>query len=218
MKRAMCVYLPQWPLQRLRHERPDLRDHPIAIAQPRTSRGAAILFCNRLSAHAGIRAGMPVAEARAREPGIRLFETDPEGDRERLEQLAKWAEKFSPRVGLEEGPTPHCLLLDVTGCEACFRGDPRLARLMMESLKRQGWVARLALADTVGAAWGLAHYGAKIEESQRTVSGRTRNLAKTAYYVRGSLKPSLHPKARHAKRSRPCRSPRCVCRRTRWTR
>ena len=167
MKRAMCIYLPQWPLQRLRHERPDLRDQPIAIAQPRTARGAAILFCNRLSAHAGIRSGMPVAEARAREPSLRLFEADPEGDLARLEKLAKWAEKFTPRVGLEEGPTPHCLLLDITGCEACFRGEKRLARLAMEGLKRQGWVARLAIADTVGAAWGLARYGVqKIREGE----------------------------------------------------
>ena len=33
MKRAMCVYLPSWPLQRLLHARPELRDRPVAMEQ-----------------------------------------------------------------------------------------------------------------------------------------------------------------------------------------
>lgn len=158
MKRAMCAYLPQWPLQRLRLERPDLRDQPIAIAQPRTARGSRLLYCNRQAALAGVRPGMPVAEARGTLPRLRLFESDPQRDLAALERCAGWAERFSPRVGLEEGPTPQCLLFDVTGCAPCFRGEERLARLAAEGFRRRGWIARIALADTLGAAWGLAHH------------------------------------------------------------
>src|SRR5262249_6284152 len=85
-------------------------------------------------------------------------------------QLAEWAGRYSPIVGLEEGPAPQNLLLDVTGCASCFCGEDRLANLATHepskcaplALRRgegKVWFARVAIAGSVGAAWALAHYG-----------------------------------------------------------
>jgi protein ImuB len=100
---------------------------------------------------------MPLAEALAIQPNLIVEEENPQRDREALQQLAHWAERFSPIVGLEESATPESLLLDITGCEAYFRGEDRLLERVSKELKERGWHARPAIADTVGAAWALAH-------------------------------------------------------------
>jgi protein ImuB len=102
---------------------------------------------------------MPVTEALAIAPRLSLIDDDLAEDQRGLEQLAVWATRYSPIVGLEDGPRPHSLLIDVTGCAACFGGEDKLLDRVVHDFKRDGWVARVALADTVGAAWGLAHHG-----------------------------------------------------------
>jgi protein ImuB len=102
---------------------------------------------------------MPLAEALAVEPRLYVVEDDPAEDCRALEQLAEWAARYSPVVGLEDGPRPGGLLLDVTGCAACFGGEDKLLDGAVRDLAAAGWVARVAIADTAGAAWGLAHFG-----------------------------------------------------------
>jgi protein ImuB len=102
---------------------------------------------------------MPVAEALTIGRGLRVLDDDPAEDLHTLERRAEWAECFSPVVGLEEGPRPQGLLLDITGCAGCFGGEDQLLEQISQGLRAEGWVARVALADTVGAAWGLARYG-----------------------------------------------------------
>jgi protein ImuB len=101
---------------------------------------------------------MLVAEARAIEPALVVQSENPNGDRRALERLAVWMERFSPIVGLEENAQPECLLLDITGCADCFHGEDRLIQRALHELNEEGWDARAAIADTVGAAWGLARY------------------------------------------------------------
>lgn len=88
---------------------------------------------------------------------LSVCQEDPANDRRALERLAVWAQRYSPIVGLEEGATPQSLLLDVSGCADCFHGEDRLAQQAVRELREQGWSARVAIADTVGAAWALAH-------------------------------------------------------------
>jgi protein ImuB len=115
------------------------------------------LCCDRAT-RSSIRPGMPLAEARALNRHLSIHEADPRKDMRALEKLAAWAERYSPIVGLEEGPAPECLLLDITGCAACFHGEDKLIQRAVRELSEQGWIVRAAVADTIGAAWGLAHH------------------------------------------------------------
>src|SRR5262249_31883462 len=139
MKRVMCVYLPGWPLQRRAHHNAALRAEPVAIADPRTPRGPRVVLCSRKAAGAGIRPGMPVAEALAVEPHLRVIENDPEEDVRALGRLAAWATRWSPIVGLEDGPCPQCLLLDITGCAACFGGEEKLLHRASHAFEAERW-------------------------------------------------------------------------------
>jgi protein ImuB len=157
MKRVLCIYLPHWPLQRLGHAQPHLRDQPLAIVGQRGRHQVVLWHCPRAQ-KAGIRPGMTRAEAHASAPDLPLQEEDPEADDRALMQLAQWAERYSPIVGLEETVAPSSLLIDVTGGAACFGGEDALLTKVRKEFTAQGWHVRLALADTVGAAWALAYF------------------------------------------------------------
>ena len=71
---------------------------------------------------------------------------------EALRRLALWCQHFSP---LTAPQPPDGVLIDITGCAHLFGGEAglkaRLARRLPE--------ARIAIAGTAAAAWGLARYG-----------------------------------------------------------
>ncbi len=80
-------------------------------------------------------------------------------DRQALERLAVWCEQFSPLVAVDEFETCDTLLLDVTGVAHLFGGEAHLARQVVGRFQGRGLPVRVAVANTVGAAWGVAHFG-----------------------------------------------------------
>jgi protein ImuB len=154
----MCVYLPSWPLQRIGHAEPALRNEAVALVDASASRGAKVVLGSKRAARAGIRPNMPLAEALALVPRLVMRAHDPEADLLALLKLTRSAERYSPLVGLEEGPAPQSLVLDVTGCAPCFGGEDRLLQRATRELTEEGWIVRIASANTLGAAWALAHY------------------------------------------------------------
>lgn len=105
----------------------------------------------------GLIPGMAVAQARAQVPDIVLEPADPAGDRADLARLALVAaRRWSPLTALsgDDG-----LFLDITGTAHLFGGEARLARRIVRLLARIGFTARIAIADSAGAAWALARFG-----------------------------------------------------------
>jgi protein ImuB len=103
---------------------------------------------------------------------------DPAADRAALGRLAERCEQFSPVVGWDTigqkttngeqqpgkafpwfGESPGHLFLDVTGIAPLFGGEDTLTRLIAAECQEAGYVGRVAIADTVGAAWAVAESG-----------------------------------------------------------
>ncbi len=116
----------------------------------------------------------------------RLEPHDPAADRRALEKLAEHSERYSPTVGIESGDRPEGLLLDITGVARLFGGEAPLAKAIAHDLTRWGLVVRLGLADTIGAAWAAARYGAA------TAPGNSPSAAGTIADIR-SLPDDLGP-------------------------
>ncbi|MCE5267686.1 MAG: DNA polymerase Y family protein [Planctomycetaceae bacterium] len=74
-----------------------------------------------------------------------------------VRQLAERCRKYSPLVGWEA--TDKSLLLDITGVAHLFGGEPALGKAIVREMGQLGLSVRVALADTVGAAWAAARYG-----------------------------------------------------------
>lgn len=120
--------------------------------------GLALAALNEGARAAGLRAGQPLADARAWCPQLASEPIDRGADARALAALARWAEQYTPIAGLDglDG-----LLLDVTGCTHLRGGEAGLLADMARRLEAMGLTARLALADTVGCAWALARFGAQ---------------------------------------------------------
>jgi protein ImuB len=154
----MCLHTPYLSTDRVRRDaRPLVENRPLVL----TSASGANVRVERCCARARqqrIRPGMTLGQAQALAPPLAAAPYEPLRDAALLRELAEGAGRFGPNV---EPVAPDTLLVDVGGCGRLFGGEENLARQALGWLLRQGFEARAAIADTVGAAWALATAGAE---------------------------------------------------------
>jgi len=158
MSRILCLWLPNWPIQRLTRTWPKLSGRPVVLEAPAV-RGSRVAACCRVAAAQGVRVDMPLAEAKSLLPSVAIKRHDPERDCEELRRLAAACEQFSPCVALEEGGAPESLLLDIFNLTHLLGSEAELAAKVERFFTAQRYHVQIAIADTVGLAWAMAHYG-----------------------------------------------------------
>jgi len=136
-------------------------------------RGGLVAACSCAAAAQGIYPNMPLAEAQALAPNSFVAPHDPTADRRALEKLAEACEQFTPFVALEDtgervdgeaasatGETgyPESLLLDITNLQHLHGNEHQLATRVKTFFTRCGYHTRIAIAETLGQAWALAHF------------------------------------------------------------
>jgi len=108
--------------------------------------------------------GQSHADARAMLPSLAGVPADRAEERAALVALADWCRRWSPQVALDAGADGtgdglEGLLIDVTGVAHLFGGEEKLVADIYRRLGKAEIPARIALADTAGAAWAIARYG-----------------------------------------------------------
>ncbi len=78
--------------------------------------------------------------------------------------MARRCLRYSPLVGLETAPAPTSLFVDITGVAALFGGEAALAKRIVRRAAAGGLTVRAAVADTLGAAWAVTHFGRRKAE------------------------------------------------------
>lgn len=178
MRRFVSVWLPAWPVERMRRaERlriasgralahgaaasvlPD-EAAPLALVAS-AGGGLVISAANPTALYKGVRAGMSLADARAVLPQLVTRPAEPEQDRTALLALARWAGRYGPSRNAEgvDG-----LWVDITGVAHLYGGEPGLLRDLLRRLHGFGHVPRIALADTPGAAFALARFASGMKQ------------------------------------------------------
>lgn len=107
----------------------------------------------------GIAPGMWLTQARVMAAGLHILPADQEGDRAALHDLAvALAKRWAPTVSVsdEEPGGAGGLFMDLTGVAHLHGGEQGFAVRLLRLLARLGYAARVAVADTAGAAWALA--------------------------------------------------------------
>jgi protein ImuB len=147
------VWLPRLPtdrLQRLLSGRDGAPDdaHP-AVVVGKLHNALQITALNDAAAQFGLEPGLPLANARAICPEVRVFDADAAADAALLDAVADWCDRFTPLVALDP---PHGLLLDISGCAHLFGGEAAMLRTVCAALARQGFVVNAAIAGTAVCA------------------------------------------------------------------
>ncbi|WP_373236831.1 Y-family DNA polymerase [Cohaesibacter celericrescens] len=141
------------------------------------------LYCLNEQAEAqGLQRGMGLADARALCPGLQTMPADREADSRFLHLLARWAGRYCPWVGLEGDDG---LVMDVTGSTHLFGGEEALLQTLQDRMMRAGLHVQLALADTRGAAWALAHFSEGPFFEGGGASGRLAEAGKSFDAIKG---------------------------------
>jgi protein ImuB len=109
-------------------------------------------------------------------------------DKESLEQIASlFQQRISPLVAIEAlddkpwaGHPRHqseSLLCDISGVAHLFGGEIGLLEAADRLLKATGLSGRMAIADSVGAAWALSHYSRESSISLREIAAGISDFA-----------------------------------------
>ncbi len=156
--RVVSVWLTHWRTERLKRQGLCKGLHkPLAIIQSGQG-GEHIIALNKEAEMQGLHVGQLLTDAKAVFPSLRTIPADPVGEAKDLECLARWCIRFSPWVSIDP---PDGLWLDVTGVAHLFGGEGAFLQTLKTSFESLRLSVRLALADTPGAAWGLARFGGK---------------------------------------------------------
>ena len=155
--------MPQLAIERWAKSSDCAPDAPVVLTVE-GAHGLVIHAVTKAAADRGARAGARLTDARALDPSLIAVPADPEGDAALVEQLAKWAGRWSPLVEVDgvDG-----LRLDVSGVAHLFGGEQELVRDIRERFERLGFSTRVAIAPTAAAAWALSHFSRGDAETRR---------------------------------------------------
>ncbi len=137
---------------------PEEGPHAVAAAG---SGGLRLVALDGQARALGLRAGELLGRVRARIGGpLHIHPAEPEAERDALHRLCRWAMRYAPIVapfGPAEGG--HGFYIDIEGASHLHGGEVALLDDLAGRLAKARIPARIALADTPGAAFAVARCG-----------------------------------------------------------
>lgn len=154
-RRYVSIWFKHLAIDWFSRQQPELRKQPFVLRTP--VRGRMIITgVNPIASRAGISNGMVLADARAVIPGLQVLDDKPDLPKRLLRKLAEWCIRFTPGVAVD---SPDGLMLDATGCSHLWGGDQNYLNDITKRLTSRGYDVRVAIGDTIGAAWAVARFG-----------------------------------------------------------
>ncbi|SCB37505.1 protein ImuB [Rhizobium hainanense] len=106
---------------------------------------------NTAARKVGVRVGMPAAKAQAIFRDLMMVDADPAADAAALERIALWAlTVYSPIVAVDG---TDGIVMDTEGADHLQGGEQPMLEKVANQFRAKGLTARVAIADT----WGAAH-------------------------------------------------------------
>ncbi|OOQ61790.1 Y-family DNA polymerase [Mucilaginibacter pedocola] len=171
-KRYMAIVFRHLLTDALALRRPELKEAQFVLAAPVKNR-VIITAASPAAEQQGAFTGMAVADARAAVAELVVVDDVPGKAAKLLRLLGLGCIRYTPIVAVD---MPDCLLLDISGCTHLWGGESGYLKEIVLKLRKAGFDARAAIADTIGAAWAVAHYArtnpiVKPGEQSKAISG-----------------------------------------------
>lgn len=155
MKRYVSLWFRYLMTDWLTLKRPELKVVPFVVAAPVHNR-MVIVAVNALAENLGACPGMAVADAKAVINTLEVVDHIPGQEAKLLNALGEWCIRYSPQIALD---APDGLIMDISGCAHLWGGEREYLKEILTRLIGKGYYVRGAMADTVGAAWGISRFG-----------------------------------------------------------
>ncbi|WP_064835033.1 Y-family DNA polymerase [Rhizobium phaseoli] len=169
MPRVVSVFFPTLATDRIRRADPSIPvDGPlVVVARSGSKRWLSAVDAN--AARLGLHVGMAAAKAQALVHGLHMVDADPAADRAALERLTLWAlSQYSPVVAADP---PDGIVMDTQGADHLQGGEELMLSGLVNRFRARGLPARSVVADTWGAAYGLAR--SMMAETKVIPTGKT---------------------------------------------
>ncbi|MGH1350225.1 MAG: Y-family DNA polymerase [Methyloligellaceae bacterium] len=154
-QRVVSVWLPHWQTDRLeRQKQSGAPREPLVLYLPEKG-GDRVVALNREAEKQGLKKGKLLTDSKAVLPSLQALPADPLNAALDLEKLARWCVRFAPWISVDE---PDGLWMDVTGVPHLFGGELKFLQHLKQHFNRLKLNARIAIADTPGAAWPFARF------------------------------------------------------------
>lgn len=151
MTRVVSIYLPDLSTDRLRRADPSIPVEQAIAVIARSGSKRWVAAADAAARKAGVRVGMAAAKAQALFQGLMLVDADPVADAEALERITLWAlTQYSPIVAVDG---TDGIVMDTEGADHLQGGEEPMLTGIANRFRGRGLTARVAIADT----WGAAH-------------------------------------------------------------
>ncbi len=118
-----------------------------------------LVAVDALAARLKLTSGQNLSDAKAQVPQLEVREIDQVHVAHVFADFADWHSNASPLVAVMTDRSLYGdLCLDITGVAHLFGGEEQMLASLVGRLTALGFEVFGAIADTVGAAWALAHY------------------------------------------------------------
>lgn len=153
-RRFVSIWFPHLVTDWVVLRRPALKDLPFVLAAPDHGK-MMVAAASPMAQLSGIGEGMALADARALSPSLEVLDDKPGLSDRLLKALALWFIRYSPLTAVDP---PDGLILDATGCPHLWGGETAYVQDIVKRMELNGYKVRVAMADTIGSAWGVARY------------------------------------------------------------
>jgi protein ImuB len=151
MTRVVSIYLPDLPTDRIRRADPSIPPEQAIAVIAKSSSKRWVSAADAAARKVGVRVGMPAAKAQAIFRDLMMVHADPAADAAALERIALWAlTVYSPVVAVDG---TDGIVMDTEGADHLQGGEQPMLEKVANQFRAKGLTARVAIADT----WGAAH-------------------------------------------------------------
>ncbi|MGO8005043.1 Y-family DNA polymerase [Rhizobium ruizarguesonis] len=154
MPRVVSVFFPTLATDRIRRADPSIPAESPLVVVARSGSKRWLSAVDQNAAKVGLHVGMAGAKAQALVQGLHMVDADPAADLAALERLTIWAlSQYSPVVATDP---PDGIVMDTEGADHLQGGEELMLSGLVNRFRARGLPARAVIADTWGAAFGLA--------------------------------------------------------------
>ena len=168
-KRFLTIWFPHLMTDWIAIKNWALKDKAFVIVAPDHGR-MMITEPSVAAVKKGVFKGMIAADARIIDPELKLIDEQSVLSKKLLQSLCKWCIRFTPVVSIDE---PNGIILDATGCTHLWQNEEKYLNAITSRLHQHGYHIRATMADTIGAAWAVTHYG---KNNSIVESGNQKNI------------------------------------------
>lgn len=151
MTRVVSIYLPDLPTDRIRRADASISAEQAIAVIAKSGSKRWVSAADAAARKAGLRAGLPAVKAQGIFRDLMMVDANPVADAVALERIALWAlSVYSPIVAVDG---TDGIVMDTEGADHLQGGEEPMITGIANRFRSKGLTARVAIADT----WGAAH-------------------------------------------------------------